>query len=135
MYYGSGTYPTAAGGFYGNDSPQGEGNPYACQKVIDFGTRHLKETPVIAKKIIKQYYGEDIKYSYFSGSSCGGKEGQISAQKFYDLYDGFYIGCPLGGHQVVALRGTWDTAQGRISGLSDFYNPLCTFLDDVSYNP
>jgi len=127
MYYGSGTYPTAAGGFYGNDSPQGEGNPYACQKVIDFGTRHLKETPVIAKKIIKQYYGEDIKYSYFSGSSCGGKEGQISAQKFYDLYDGFYIGCPLGGHQVVALRGTWDTAQGRISGLSDFYNPLCTF--------
>ena len=88
------------------------GNPYACQKVVDFGMRHLYETPVIAKKIVRQYYGTDPIFSYYSGSSCGGNEGQISAQNFYDLYDGFYINCPLGGHVAVTFRGTWDTLWG-----------------------
>jgi feruloyl esterase len=111
-YYGSADYPTGLGGFYGSVDPKGTGNPYACQKVVDFGIRHLYETPVIAKKIIRQYYGADPKYSYYSGSSCGGKEGQITAQNFYDLFDGFYINCPLGGHVAVTFRGTWDTLWG-----------------------
>jgi hypothetical protein len=126
MYYNPDDYPTGLGGYYGDVSPKGEGNPYACQKVVDFGIRHLKETPLIAKKIINHYYGSYPEYSYFSGGSCGGKEGQISAQKLYDLYDGFYIGCPLGGHVAVTFRGMWDTIQGQVSGLSDFTVPGCT---------
>ncbi len=112
MYYKKEDYPTGAGGWYGDVNPKGSGNPYACQKVYDFGIRHLRETPLIAKKIIKQYYGEEPAFSYFSGRSCGGKEGQISAQKLYDVYDGFLIGCPLGGHVAVTFRGTWDTLWG-----------------------
>jgi len=111
-YYNADDYPTGLGGYYGSVNPKGSGNPYACQKIVDFGIRHLYETPVVAKKIIRQYYGKDPKYSYYSGSSCGGKEGQISAQKFYDLYDGYYINCPLGGHLAVTFRGTWDTLWG-----------------------
>jgi feruloyl esterase len=126
MYYDPDDYPTGLGGYYGDVSPKGEGNPYACQKVVDFGIRHLKETPLIAKKIIQEYYGDYPEYSYFSGGSCGGKEGQISAQKLYDIYDGFHIGCPLGGHVAVTFRGMWDTIQGKASGLSDFTLPGCT---------
>lgn len=111
-YYNAADYPTGLGGYYGSVDPKGSGNPYACQKVVDFGLRHLYETPVVAKKIVRQYYGADPKYSYYSGSSCGGKEGQISAQNFYDLYDGYYINCPLGGHLAVTFRGTWDTLWG-----------------------
>ncbi len=122
-YYSSADYPTGAGGFYGSIDPIGTGNPYACQKVVDFGIRHLYETPVIAKKIIKQYYGSDPKYSYYSGGSCGGKEGQISAQNFPELYDGFYINCPLGGHVAVTYRGTWDTLWG--SDLNTQADPSC----------
>jgi len=125
-YYNAANYPTGAGGYYGSVDPIGSGNPYACQKVVDFGTRHLMETPIIAKKIVKQYYGKDPQFSYYSGRSCGGKEGQISAQKYSDLYDGFYIGCALGGHVAVTFRGTWDTLWGKESHLSDFVNPICT---------
>lgn len=112
MYYNPADYPTGTGGWYGDVNPKGSGNPYACQKVYDFGIRHLRETPLIAKKIIRQYYGTDPAFSYFIGNSCGGKEGQISAQKLYDLYDGFLIGCPLGGHVAVTLRGMWNTLWG-----------------------
>jgi feruloyl esterase len=127
MYYNPDDYPTGAGGYYGDISPKGEGNPYACQKIVDFGIRHLKETPLIAKKIINHYYGSYPEYSYFNGNSCGGKEGQISAQKLYDIYDGFYIGCPLGGHVAVTFRGMWDTIKGQDGHLSDFTVPGCDF--------
>jgi hypothetical protein len=99
--------------FYGDrESFVGQGNPNACQKIVDWGYRFLYETPVNAKKIIKQYYGIEPKKSYYWGTSCGGKEGQISAQKFPELYDGFFIGYPLGGHMAVTYRGTWDTYWG-----------------------
>jgi feruloyl esterase len=110
------TYPDAA-------SYVGQGNHDACQKVVDFGYRHLYETPVIAKKIIKQYYLIDPKKSYYYGGSCGGKEGQISAQKFPELYDGFWIGYPLGGHLAVTFRGTWDTLKG--ADLAKQADPSC----------
>jgi hypothetical protein len=123
-YYDRALYPKSTGGYYGSVDPVGSGNLYACQMVYDFGLRHLWETPVIAKKIVRQYYGADPKYSYYSGSSCGGKEGQISAQNFYELYDGYYINCPLGGHLAVTFRGTWDTLWG--ADLAKKADPSCT---------
>ncbi len=63
-YYGAADYPTGEGGCNTSEYPKGSGNPYACQKVYDFGIRHLRETPIIAKKIIKQYYGEDPIFSF-----------------------------------------------------------------------
>jgi hypothetical protein len=118
QYWNSPTpiYPKAgSGGYYAYpdaSSYVGKGNPDACQKVVDFGYRHLYETPVIAKKIVEHYYTKAPVKSYYSGGSCGGKEGQISAQKFPELYDGFFIGYPLGGHLAVTFRGTWDTFWG-----------------------
>ncbi len=118
QYYNTPTpiYPKAgSGGYYAYpdaSSYVGQGNPDACQKVVDFGYRHLYETPVIAKKIVEQYYKKAPVRSYYSGGSCGGKEGQISAQLFPELYDGFFIGYPLGGHLAVTFRGTWDTFWG-----------------------
>jgi len=123
-YYDPALYPTGLGGWYGTVDPKGEGNPYACQKVYDYGIRHLRETPLIAKEIINHYYGSYPQFSYFSGGSNGGKEGMISSQKLYDIYDGFYIGCPLGGMVAVTFRGTWDTLWG--AGLAAKADPNCT---------
>ena len=104
---------TTSNDFYGErDSFVGQGNPNACQKIVDWGYRFLYETPVIAKKIIKAYYGIGPIRTYYWGTSCGGKEGQIAAQKFPELYDGYFIGYPLGGHLAVTFRGTWDTYWG-----------------------
>ena len=110
MYYNSPdevVSKAGSGGYYAAPdaaSYVGKGNPDACQKVVDYGDRFLNETPVIAKKIIKHYYGIDPKKSYYSGGSNGGKEGQITAQKFPELFDGYYIGCPLGGMVAVTFR-------------------------------
>lgn len=123
QYYDAAKYPTGLGGYYGSTDPIGSGNPYACQKVVDFGIRHLYETPVIAKKIVGYYYQKTPKKSYYSGGSCGGKEGQISAQNFPWLYDGFFIGYPLGGHLAVTFRGTWDTYWG--ADLAKQADPAC----------
>jgi hypothetical protein len=87
-------------------------NPYACQKIIDFGHRAHRETPLVAKKIVMQYYGLDAHHTYYSGTSTGGREGLVEAQKNYDLFDGIYIGSPGGGHVAVTFRGLWDSVQG-----------------------
>ena len=119
-------YPKASAGYYAYPdaaSYVGQGNPDACQKVVDFGIRHLYETPMIAKKIVKHYYQTAPKKSYYSGGSCGGKEGQISAQNFPWLYDGYFIGYPLGGHLAVTFRGTWDTYWG--ADLAKQADPSC----------
>ena len=63
--YDAAAYPTGAGGYYGSVNPIGSGNPFACQKIEDYGYRHLYETPVIAKKIIEQYYGKAPVKSYY----------------------------------------------------------------------
>ena len=129
-YWNSSTaiYPKAgSGGYYAYPdaaSYVAQGNPDACQKVVDYGYRFLYETPVIAKKIVKHYYGIDPKKSYYSGGSNGGKEGQITAQKFPELFDGYYIGCPLGGMVAVTFRGTWDTFWG--AELAKKADPSCT---------
>lgn len=87
-------------------------NPYSCQKIVDFGNRALREAPLLAKQIINWYYGMDALYSYYSGGSTGGREGLVSAQKDYDLYDGLYIMFPTGGHIPVCSRGLWNSIQG-----------------------
>ena len=61
--------------------------------------------------------------SYYIGGSNGGKEGQISAQQFPELYDGFFIGWPLGGHVAVTFRGMWDTLWG--ADLAKQADPAC----------
>src|SRR5437763_8139994 len=45
----------------------GPDNPNAERKVIDFGYLAVHETAVLAKKIIKGYYGEAARYSYWVG--------------------------------------------------------------------
>jgi feruloyl esterase len=50
----------------------GADNPNAERKRIDFGYLAVHETAVLAKKIVKTYYGEAPRYSYWVGCSTGG---------------------------------------------------------------
>ena len=93
------------------DDPN-KSNPYSCQKLVDLGNRALREVPLAAKKIINKYYGADPHHTYYWGTSTGGREGLVSAQLDYDIYDGLFIGWPTGGHAAVTFRGAWDTFQG-----------------------
>lgn len=70
------------------------------QKRIDFAYRGNHATTLIAKALIKAYYGQAPKYSYFMGCSDGGREALMEAQRYPDDFDGISAGAPAAGFQV-----------------------------------
>jgi feruloyl esterase len=61
---------------------------------IDFGYRATREMTVAAKTFINEYYGRAPKYSYLFGSSTGGRQSLMHAQRYPDDYDGVLCGAP-----------------------------------------
>jgi feruloyl esterase len=66
------------------------------EKIIDFGYRAIHETAGDAKAVIREFYGDAPKRSYFNSCSDGGREGLIEAQRFPGDYDGVVAGSPAG---------------------------------------
>jgi feruloyl esterase len=62
------------------------------QQIIDYGYLGIHEMTVKSKAIIKVFYRQSPKYSYFNGCSTGGKEGLMEAQRYPDDYNGINIG-------------------------------------------
>jgi hypothetical protein len=63
-------------------------------KVIDFDYRAVHETAEQAKAVIRAFYGEAPKRSYFSSCSNGGRQGLMEAQRYPADYDGILAGAP-----------------------------------------
>jgi feruloyl esterase len=64
------------------------------EKLIDFGYRSTHEMTVVAKAIVRAYYGEAPKLSYFTGCSAGGRQALMEAQRFPEDYEGVVAGSP-----------------------------------------
>jgi feruloyl esterase len=64
------------------------------QKRIDFAHRGMHVTTLVAKALIKAYYGHPQRYAYFSGCSDGGREALIEAQRYPQDFDGIAAGAP-----------------------------------------
>jgi feruloyl esterase len=64
------------------------------EKVKDFAWRAIHEMTLQSKSLIKTYYGDPSRLSYFSGCSAGGKQGLMEVQKFPADYDGVIAGAP-----------------------------------------
>src|SRR5439155_11282277 len=62
------------------------------EKMIDFGYRATHEMTVKAKQIVKAFYDENAKYSYFKGCSTGGRMALMEAQRYPEDYDGIIAG-------------------------------------------
>ncbi|HEX7854692.1 MAG TPA: tannase/feruloyl esterase family alpha/beta hydrolase [Sphingobium sp.] len=61
---------------------------------IDFAYRGVHVTALAAKALIRAYYGQVSRYSYFSGCSDGGREALIEAQRYPQDFDGIAAGAP-----------------------------------------
>jgi feruloyl esterase len=61
---------------------------------IDFAYRGVHVTTLAAKALIKAFYGQPAKYSYFSGCSDGGREALMAAQRYPEDFDGITAGAP-----------------------------------------
>jgi feruloyl esterase len=78
------------------------------EKQIDFATRSTNLMTVRSKQIIKAFYGENPKYSYFSGCSTGGGRGVHEALQFPGDYDGIVAGAPLFNNTHHTVANGWN---------------------------
>ena len=61
---------------------------------IDFAYRGIHVTTVAAKALIRAYYGQSARYSYFVGCSDGGREALMEAERFPQDFNGITAGAP-----------------------------------------
>jgi hypothetical protein len=78
------------------------------EKVVDYGYRAVHETAEQSKAIIRGFYGETPKHSYFSSCSNGGREALMEAQRFPADYDGIAAGAPAGSFTHILAAFTLD---------------------------
>ncbi|PXA86927.1 tannase/feruloyl esterase family alpha/beta hydrolase [Nostoc sp. 3335mG] len=83
----------------------GRDNPVAIE---DWGNRAVHETVVAAKRIVKAYYGRPQRWSYFSGSSTGGHEALMAAQRHPEDFDGIIAGAPGNNRTNLNLEFLWE---------------------------
>lgn len=76
----------------GHDGSGGRWGASDMQLRVDFGYRGVHQTAVIAKRIIAAYYGQEARFSYFSGCSDGGREALMEAQRYPQDFDGIAAG-------------------------------------------
>jgi feruloyl esterase len=64
------------------------------QEIRDFAYLGIHELAVVGRALTKAFYGKAPRYSYFIGSSTGGRQGLMAAQRYPEDFDGVYSGCP-----------------------------------------
>jgi len=64
------------------------------ERRVNFGHVAVHRTALVSKAIVRSYYGEAAKRSYFSGCSNGGRQGMMEAQRYPDDFDGIVSGAP-----------------------------------------
>jgi feruloyl esterase len=78
------------------------------EKQIDYATRSTNLMTVRSKQMIKAFYGEPAKYSYFFGCSVGGGQALHEALQFPGDYDGIVAGAPVMNMTHQAAGHVWD---------------------------
>lgn len=112
-------------------------------RIVDFGYRAIHEMTLKAKAIIKAFYGEDAKHSYFGSCSNGGRQALMEAQRFPEDYDGILAGAPANFWTHLLSAGAWDVQAtmadpasyipaAKISALSAAVLKACDAQDGVT---
>jgi feruloyl esterase len=86
-----------------------EGKPGVWE---DFGYRATHEMTVVAKAVIKAYYGVDPAYSYFYGCSTGGQQAMMEAQRYPEDYNGILAGAPANNRTHLHTMFLWNNQLG-----------------------
>jgi len=78
------------------------------ERWTDWGYRSTHEMTVLTKQLVKAYYGQDAKRSYFVGCSTGGEQALMEAQRFPDDYDGIVGGAAANNRTGVHVSILWN---------------------------
>ncbi len=117
-FAGSISYPGLAGalargyatastdtGHSGGNAMFAPGHP---EKVVDYGHRAIHEMTGKAKAVIRAFYGDGPKYSYFSSCSNGGRQALMEAQRYPGDYDGIIAGAPANYFTRILSGFAWN---------------------------
>lgn len=73
------------------------------QEIRDFAYLGIHDMTVVGKALTQAFYGKAPRYSYFVGTSQGGRQGLTEAQRYPEDYDGIISRCPaVNWHHLVA---------------------------------
>jgi Tannase and feruloyl esterase len=77
----------------------------------------IHEMTVAGKAVTREFYGVDPRYSYFTGCSTGGRQGQSEVQHYPKDYDGVLSGSPAINWAHFAMAEFWPVAVTNELGL------------------
>lgn len=97
--------------------------------LVDFASRGIHMTARAAKAIIRAYYGQEPKYSYFTGCSGGGGQALSEAQRYPADYNGIVAGAAANFPTHLwpgELYAAWVTHRDAASFIPNDKLPLIT---------
>ena len=77
------------------------------EQLLNFGQYQIKKTLDTARAVMRAYYGQAPRYTYFAGGSQGGHEAFDAAQRYPDDYDG-----------VIALYPAYNVVNMHLGALA-----------------
>jgi len=110
------------------------------EKVVDSGYRAIHEMTEKSKQIIRAFYGQSPRWSFFEGCSNGGRQGLMEAQRFPEDYQGILAGAsPISTTHSLAA-GLYNTGidptnyipPNKIRTISTAVLATCDGLDGVN---
>lgn len=99
------------GGHENSQIPQRETFLLEPQALIDQTYRSIDVTTQTAKYLIKAYYGQAPRHSYWVGCSTGGRQGMVMSQHFPDSFDGIIAGDPVFDLEAINMAEAWSLQQ------------------------
>jgi feruloyl esterase len=82
---------------------------FDAQARANYGHASLPIVSAAAKAVVRSFYAEPLRYSYFVGCSKGGEEGLALAQRYPTEFDGIAAGAPGMSLPRAAVEEAWDT--------------------------
>ena len=80
-----------------NFGPQSSDFVTDREALVNFGFRAVHLSTVAAKRVIAEFYGNGVDYSYIQGCSGGGRSALVEALRYPEDYDGVIAGAPATG--------------------------------------
>jgi feruloyl esterase len=100
---------------------------------MDMAYRGNHVTTLVAKELMKDFYGEGPRFSYFMGCSDGGREALVEAERYPNDFDGISAGAPVMLFSIHnSLGKLWETASNtRADGTRILLKSKVSVLHDA----
>lgn len=98
------------------------------ERIDDWAWRSVHLTAVASKRIVHAYYGRNASKSYFDGSSKGGQEALMEAQRFPKDFDGIAAGNPGNYWTHLMASFLWNTLAMTATPASNLPNASLALL-------